>query len=253
LTVPETCGKIERFEGMTEPLIHVAGLRKFFGTYPVLDGVSLEVRAGEAVALLGSNGAGKTTLLRILATLSRPTKGTARIAGHDCARQPEAVRARLGFVAHGSWVYEDLSALENLHFWATLGGLRAGDEALRAALAAVELDRFSDERVRTFSAGMKRRLSLARFVVAQPSVLLLDEPFAALDQRATKWLEGHLAQFKARGGALLMTTHSFWRGFSMADRVLILAGGRIAHDGPLGGLSPDEVRRLYELHVGEPA
>ncbi len=236
-----------------EPLIHVAGLRKSYGAYRVFDEVDLDVRAGEAVALLGANGAGKTTLLRILATLARPSRGTARVAGFDCVRQAEAVRARLGLVAHGSWVYEDLTALENLRFWSVLGGLAAREEDLRGALAAVELERVTHERVRTFSAGMKRRLSLARFAVARPSVLLLDEPFAGLDQRASKWLESHLADFKARGGALLMTTHSFWRGLGVADRVAILSGGRIAHDGPLGALSPDEVRRLYELHAGEPA
>jgi heme exporter protein A len=236
-----------------EPLVHVAGLRKIYGPARVLDGVDLDVRAGEAVALLGSNGAGKTTLLRILATLSRATKGVARIAGFDCGRQAEEVRARLGLVAHGSWVYEDLTALENLKFWATLSGLDADADALRAALATVELERVIHDRARTFSAGMKRRLSLARFVIARPAVLLLDEPFAAIDQRGSKWLEEHLGQFKAAGGAVLMTTHSFWRGLGIVDRLAILAGGRIAHDGPAADQSPDDVRRLYELHAGEPA
>ena len=104
-----------------EPLIRVSGVRKVFGLLPVLDGVSLEVRGGEAVALLGANGAGKTTLLKILATLLRPTRGTASIAGHDVARAPEAVRPLIGVVAHGAWVYDDLTARENLRFWATLG------------------------------------------------------------------------------------------------------------------------------------
>ena len=106
-----------------EPIVRVVDIRKVFGLVPVLDGVSLEIRAGEAVALLGANGAGKTTLLKILATLLRPTRGTATIAGHDVARAPEAVRALLGVVAHGAWVYDDLTARENLKFWATLGGL----------------------------------------------------------------------------------------------------------------------------------
>src|SRR5947199_10788655 len=107
------------------PLIRVSGVRKGFGLLPVLDSVSLEVRGGEAVALLGANGAGKTTLLKILATLLRPTRGTATIAGHDVAREPEAVRALIGVVAHGAWVYDDLTARENLRFRATLGGLEA--------------------------------------------------------------------------------------------------------------------------------
>jgi heme ABC exporter ATP-binding subunit CcmA len=232
-----------------DPLIRVSGLRKTFGNHRVLDGLDLEVHPGEAVAVLGANGAGKTTLLKILATLMRPTRGIASIAGHDCARDAEAARREIGLVAHGAYVYEDLTALENLKFWTTLAGLRPAPGALAGALASVELERAADERVRTFSAGMKRRLSLARFVLARPRVLLLDEPFAGLDQRAKKWLEEHLAAFKAGGGAMLMTTHSFGRELAVADRLVILTGGAIALDTPRGSLSADDVQRLYVLHT----
>jgi heme ABC exporter ATP-binding subunit CcmA len=232
-----------------DPLIRVSRLRKTFGNHRVLDGLDLDVHPGEAVAVLGANGAGKTTLLKILATLVRPTRGTASIAGRDCARDAEGVRREIGFVAHGPYVYEDLTALENLTFWTTLAGLRPAPGALAGALASVELERAADERVRTFSAGMKRRLSLARFVLARPRVLLLDEPFAGLDQRAKKWLEEHLASFKTSGGAMLMTTHSFGRELAVADRLVILTGGAIALDTPRGSLSADDVQRLYVLHT----
>ena len=233
----------------TDALVRVSGLRKAFGTHRVLDGVTLEVRAGEALALLGANGAGKTTLLRILATLARPTRGAAWVAGHDCAREPERVRPLVGLVAHGSYVYEDLTALENLRFWTGLAGLGVPRTDLMAALAAVELERFAGERVRTFSAGMKRRLSLARFVLARPRVLLLDEPFAGLDQRAKKWLEEHLESFKAGGGAIVMATHSFGRELAVADSIAILAGGGIALDTPRGSRGADEIARLYRLYT----
>jgi len=235
----------------TEPLVHVAGLRKAFGATLVLDDVSLSVRAGEAVALLGANGAGKTTLLRILATLARPTRGTAVIAGFDCAREPERVRERVGLVAHGTLIYEDLTAEENLRFWRVLSGGRALAADLREALAAVELEPYAGERVRSFSAGMKRRLSLARVVLARPQVLLLDEPFAGLDQRGKKWLEEYLHAFKAGGGAIVMVTHSFGRQLSVADRIAILGGGRIALDRPRPSLTADELARLYALHTEE--
>src|SRR5213593_4268350 len=140
-----------------------------------------------------------------------------------------------------------------LRILATLGGLPHGRDALNGALAAVELDRVADERVRTLSLGMKRRLALARFVLARPPVLLLDEPFAGIDQRAGKWLDGHLGAFKAAGSAILMTTHSFGRGLGVADRIAILAAGRVAHDTPLGALTLDDVRRLYELHAEDGA
>ncbi len=219
----------------------------------VLREVNLEVRAGEALALLGANGAGKTTLLRILATLSRPTAGTARILGFDCVRQPEQVRPLLGVVGHGCWAYDDLTVLENLRFWTTLHGRPAGEDRLRAALAQLDLEAAAGERARTLSAGMRRRLALARLWLGDPRVLLLDEPFAALDQRAGKWLDGYLAAFKARGGTALLVTHGVGRALGVADRLAILAGGRVVLDTPAAALTESDVRRLWESHVEEPA
>jgi heme ABC exporter ATP-binding subunit CcmA len=238
---------------MSTARITVSGLARAFGRQRVLADVHLQVHAGEAVAVLGANGAGKTTLLRILATLVRPSGGVARVGGFDCVREAAQVRRVVGFLAHGAWVYDDLTALENLRFWAVLHGLAAGADALRGALAALELDRVGEQRVRTFSAGMKRRLALARLSLGSPRVLLLDEPYAALDPRASKWLDGYLAAFKAGGGAVLLTTHSFGRGLAAADRVAILAGGRIAYEAPASALSPEDLQRLYALHTEEGA
>src|SRR3989449_10649624 len=159
-----------------DPLIRVSGLRKTFGNHRVLDGLDVDVHEGEALAVLGANGAGKTTLLKILATLVRPTRGAATVAGYDCVKDAERVRRHVGLVAHGAYVYEDLTALENLTFWTTLAGLHPSAAALAGALASVELERFAGERVRTFSAGMKRRLSPAPFVLARPPGLLPGQP-----------------------------------------------------------------------------
>ena len=218
---------------------------------PAVRDLDLTVNEGEVVALLGPNGAGKTTLLKIVATLLRPSRGTATVADHDCARESEAVRPLIGVVAHGVQLYEDLTARENLKFWAMLAGLPADADTLAQALAEVELERHGNARVRTFSAGMKRRLALARVGLARPRVLLLDEPFAALDARARKWLEARLESFKAGGGALLMATHSFGRELGAADRIAILAGGRVALDTPRAALAPDDVQRLYAAHTEE--
>src|SRR5256886_3271760 len=182
--------------------IQVIGLRKAFGAHVVLDDVSLEVRPGEAVALVGPNGAGKTTLLRILATLLRPSRGTARVASYDCAQETERVRAHVGLLAHGTWVYEDLTPLENLKFWATLGGLPRGLDALHGALAAVDLDLVADERVRTFSLGMKRRPALAPVAPPRPPVLLPHGPPAGLDQPAGQGPRRHPRGIQAAGGAI---------------------------------------------------
>jgi heme ABC exporter ATP-binding subunit CcmA len=215
----------------------------------VLSGVSLEVDNGRITCLLGANGAGKTTLLKILATLCRPSRGSASVAGHDCAREAEQVRRHVALVAHGSYLYDDLSAAENLTFWARLAGATVSGADVGAALASVELDRMAHERIRTFSAGMRRRLSLARLLLVRPRVLLLDEPFASLDQQAKKWLEEYLQAFKAHGGALVMTSHSFGRELNVADRVAVLAGGRIAFDAPRVGLAAEEIQRLYSFHA----
>ena len=230
-------------------LVHLSGVRKAFGPTLVLDDISLDVRAGEAVALLGANGAGKTTLLKIVATVWRATRGTVMVAGHDCQRNPESARRHVGLVAPGAHLYEDLSARENLRFWLTLAGSDARRERLDDALADVDLGGVADERVRTFSAGMRRRLTLARVGLTRPRVLLLDEPSAGLDQRGRKWLEASLQAFKSSGGAIVMATHSLGRELSVADRIVILADGRVALDTARGNLSADDVQRLYALHA----
>ncbi len=226
-------------------MIAASGLRKCYGPTAVLEDIALELAGGQCLALLGPNGSGKTTLLRILATLLRPTSGRLTIGGVDALRDPERARAFIGMVGHGSYVYEDLTALENVRFWTVMGGGEAGQDRLLAALHQVELEAAAHDRVRTFSAGMKRRLALARVLLGQARLLLLDEPFTELDQRGRKWLSEFLLAFKAGGGGVVVATHSFGSGLGVADRVAILHGARLIVDRPRGDLSWDELRRLY--------
>ena len=227
-------------------MIAASGLRKRYGPTAVLEDIALELAGGQCLALLGPNGSGKTTLLRILATLLRPTSGQLTIGGVDALRDPERARALIGMVGHGSYVYEDLTALENVRFWTVMGGGDAGQGRLLAALQQVELEAAAHDRVRTFSAGMKRRLALARVLLGRARLLLLDEPFTELDQRGRKWLSEFLLAFKAGGGGVVVATHSFGSGLGVADRVAILHGARLILDRPSGDLSFEELRRLYD-------
>jgi heme exporter protein A len=230
-------------------VIEAAGLRKSYGATLVLDDVSLALPVGRCLTLLGPNGAGKTTLLRILAGLVRPEGGSLRVGGVDVRRDPDAVRAQVGMVAHGSFVYEDLTARENLRFWAVMAGLDASPARLRERLQAVELEAVADERARTFSAGMKRRLGLARVTLGRLPLLLLDEPFTGLDRHGQKWLVEFLLGFKTAGGTVVLTTHSFGSGLAVADRVVILAGGRVLLDRAAAELPSDELHRVYDAIV----
>jgi heme ABC exporter ATP-binding subunit CcmA len=234
-------------------MIATRNVRKVFGANPVLDGVTLDVAGGECVAVLGANGTGKSTLLRVISTTMRPTAGTVTLFGHDAVRDPERVRGRIGFVAHGSHVWDDLTALENIRVWRTLGNRRADAASCMEALATVELEHAAHDRARDFSAGMKRRLSIARYVDGGVDALLLDEPFTALDQQGKKWLAEFLLAFKARGGAVLMATHDFGRSLDVADRLAILADGAVALDRPRGGLDARDVETLYRVQAGDPA
>jgi len=231
-------------------MISARGLRKSYGPTVVLAHISPELGAAQCLAPLGPNAAGNTTLLRILATLLRPTSGSLEVGGVDGLRDPERARAVIGVVGHGSYVYEDLTALENLRFWAVMGGGDASPARLLTALLRVELDAVAHERVRTFSAGMKRRLALARVLLSRARLLLLDEPFTELDQRGRKWLGEFLLAFKDGGGGVVVATHSFGSGLLAADRFAILHGGRLIADRPCEDLSWEDLRRLYDSLTG---
>jgi heme exporter protein A len=226
-------------------MITASKIRKSYGATIILDEVSLSVGVAECVLLLGPNGAGKTTFLRILATLLRPTSGELTVNGVDAVRHPEPARALIGMVAHGTYVYEDLTALENLRFWTVMHGGMVTGTRLGSALEQVGLDGYGDERVRTFSAGMKRRMALARVMLGEPRVLLLDEPFTGLDARGRKWLGEFLRTFKSTGGVVVMVTHSFGVALEVADRVAILGGGQLLTDQTCGTLSVDDLNKLY--------
>jgi heme exporter protein A len=226
-------------------MIEVRGLVKSFGSKVALGGVDLDVAEGEFLTLVGPNGAGKTTFIRVLATLTRPTRGSVRIAGYDLAGQGTEVRRRIGLASHQTLLYGDLSAEENLRFYGRMYEVRELEERITALLQRVDLDHRRHDLVRTFSRGMQQRLSLARALLHDPAVLLLDEPYTGLDQQAAEVLREVLVSLGGRSRTVLMTTHNLERGLELCDRAAILANGRLVHQEAKDSLDVVEFRETY--------
>jgi heme exporter protein A len=228
-------------------MIEAIKVTRAFGLRPVLRGVDLTVAPGEFVALFGPNGAGKSTLLRIISTLARPTTGMVRIAGWDLPKYADQARGLLGVVSHLPLLYGELSADENLRFYARMYGLDAStrDARIKEVLAQVGLSKRAADQVRTFSRGMQQRLAIARAVLHDPPVLLFDEPYTGLDQDAAQTLDRVLKEVASRGRTVLMTTHDLLRGVQMADRVAILSKGVIAFDQPASSLDAVRFAEIY--------
>jgi heme exporter protein A len=234
----------------TNSAIHTHGLTKHYGNRPVLLDIDLELPWGEVLSLFGPNGAGKTTLVRLLAGLARPTDGSIRIAGLNPEPRGIDVRRLLGVVTHQTFLYDELTARENLRFYARMYGLDNADERIEEVSATLGSTSYLDARVRTLSNGMQKRVSLARAVLHRPRLLIFDEPEAGLDQEALELLQALLEAHRAEGGSAVVTTHNVERGLSIADRVIILANGRISYDEPSGALEPVSFRDTYRERTG---
>lgn len=209
-------------------MIEVTKLSKRFGLKTVLRGLDFHVEPGEFVALLGPNGAGKTTFLRILASLSRPSQGTVKLAGFSLPSQAGAVRQRLGVVSHQPLLYENLTAFENLQFYGRMYAVPNLFKRIDAVLAMVGLAARRGDLVRTFSRGMQQRLAIGRAVLHDPQIMLFDEPYTGLDQDASEMLDGVLKEVAARGRTVVMTSHDLVRAEDLATRFDILSRGVIA-------------------------
>ena len=197
-------------------------------TFVILSGgIDLSVKPGEFLVLFGPNGAGKSTLIRILCTLMKPSTGTAKVAGYDIADHPDGVRANIGLIGHSSYLYDDLTASENLRFYLCMRGADAVEHRIAEALKVTGLERAMSTRVRTFSTGMQKRLCIAKSVAHPPRVLFLDEPYSGLDEDGIGMLNRFLLMLKTQGCTVFMVTHHREQGLATGDRALYLDGGKL--------------------------
>ena len=211
-------------------LITTAQLTKQFGPFMALRGIDLEVHSGEFLTIVGPNGAGKTTLLRILATLSRPTQGSVHIAGHVLPSGADQARRQIGLLSHQPLLYGDLTAEENLRFFGRMYDVPQLEARIVELLDKVDLLDRRTSRARTFSRGMQQRLAIARALLHDPAVVLLDEPFTGLDPHSSDRLEELLHLLRDGRRAVVMTIHDLDRGWAMCDRALVLARGKIVYE-----------------------
>ncbi|HOC89959.1 MAG TPA: ABC transporter ATP-binding protein [bacterium] len=221
-------------------------IRKTFGPMQALAGVSFSIGEGELAALLGANGAGKSTLLHLLAGLTRASSGSAEVAGFNVRRQPHEVRRRIGVVSHQTYLYEELSAEENLRFYGRMYGVTGLQERIDDLLAMMELWPRRDDLVRTFSRGMQQRLALARAMLHRPPLLLLDEPFTGLDLHATDLLTRFIEGAAAGKMTVLMTVHDPDYALAHSRRLLVLQKGRLVLDQPAERVRKEDLLPYYK-------
>ncbi len=234
--------------GMRTEAIRLKRVSKHYGPVMALNGIDLRLCRGKFLLLAGSNGAGKSTLLRLLAGICKPTAGQVLIDGADPASTP-ATRANIGLLAHNFLLYNNLSARENLLFFARLYDLPNRPHRVDAALSETGLLERQDQKVNTFSRGMKQRLALARATIHQPSILLLDEPYTGLDSGAAAVLENQLSTFKKQGHTCVLVTHRADAAVHLMDHLVILHRGKLCQQGPWTGKTAEDLHSHFQEHL----
>ncbi|MBU4374039.1 MAG: ABC transporter ATP-binding protein [Euryarchaeota archaeon] len=233
-------------------IISIENLSKAFGTNIVLRNINLRIEKGEFLTIFGPNGAGKTTLIKIMSTLVSPTSGKVVIDGIDIKEEPIEIRKKIGVISHETYLYHELTATENLRFFGRMYNVPQLEKRIDELIKQVGLSFRKNDRVRTFSRGMKQRLSIARALIHDPPILFLDEPYTGLDQHASATFDRILGGMNAHDTTRVLISHDIERGIAMCDRAIILTNGHIAHE-----MSENEIqnllqcRAIYEKYVEE--
>jgi ABC-type multidrug transport system ATPase subunit len=241
---PESDGSL-RGDSSPPPAVLVEDLHKSYGHVEALRGLDLRLEPGVFLTIFGPNGAGKTTLMKVLSTLTRPTEGSALVGGKDVVREAAAVRKRVGVISHNTFLYAQLTGLENLEFYAHMYRVQGARERALALLSKMELTQRMHDRVATYSRGMQQRLSVARALLHDPELLLLDEPYTGLDQHASRVLAEVLEGLRDGTRAVIMTTHNLQEGLSGCDRAAIMVDGRIVFDQEIAAIDVPGFQHTY--------
>ncbi len=225
--------------------IAVTGLTKSFGNLYALRNLSFSLNKGEFLTIFGPNGAGKTTLIRILSTLTKASSGEIRIADFSFENDSEKIRRQIGVIAHQTFLYENLTAEENLRFYGRLYDVENLPKKIETLLSEVDLQLRKKDFVRTFSRGMQQRLAIARAMLHEPSILLLDEPYTGLDQHASEMLTNWLKRLRSAEQTILMVTHDLEQGMELADRIAVLVKGKLVLNQAQQEIDPKKFRQTY--------
>jgi len=232
-------------------MIRVENLTKSFGVFSALRGIDLQINSGEFWIIVGPNGAGKTTLLKIIATLSHPTSGAIEINQTDHQQAKLQIRKQIGFIGHQNFLYDNLTAEENLKFYARMYNLKNRRELIAAKLNQVGLSDRGDDLVRNFSRGMQQRLTIARALLNEPQIILLDEPFGGLDQQGIDLFSELLTSLISPDRIIIMTTHNLQLGWELATHYAILSKGRIVDQKPIREVNFNKFKERYRTLTGE--
>lgn len=230
-------------------MIEIKKLMKQADNKLILRGIDLSIKQGETVAILGPNGAGKSTLLKVLATLIKPTSGMVKINGLDLKKDHIEVKKLFGYLPHSSLLYDHYTPLENLIFFGNLYKVDNIEFRARELVKEVGLSFFINEPVKNFSRGMIQRIAIARAIIQEPKIMLLDEPHTGLDQGAISILNNVVLSMKEKGATTLMVTHDFKQAAEICDRIIIVKNGKIADDFSIYGQSLGLVSEKYQLQV----
>jgi heme exporter protein A len=232
-------------DGPPKPAVLVRDLRKTYGHVEALRGLDLRLEPGVFLTIFGPNGAGKTTLMKVLSTLTRPTEGSALISGKDVVRDAAVVRKRVGVISHNTFLYAQLTGIENLEFYAHMYKVENGRQQALTLLSKMELTKRMHDRVGTYSRGMQQRLSVARALLHDPELLLLDEPYTGLDQHASRVLAEVLEGLRDGTRTVIMTTHNLQEGLAGCDRAAIMVEGQLVFDRGVSEIDVSGFQRTY--------